>query len=106
MSKLQETLNRLGISHVASASGISEYRYDANGLKILLVPNHSAPVVTTMVLYRVGSRNEGAGFTGSTHFLEHMMFKGTIERNSGNGNGIDDLLKPIGAFYNATTWFD
>jgi zinc protease len=101
-----DTLKRLGVSQVASAKGITEFRLDANGLKILLVPNHSAPVVTTMVLYRVGSRDEGAGFTGSTHFLEHLMFKGTTEHNSDKGNGLDDLLKPIGAVYNATTWFD
>ncbi|MBX9671427.1 MAG: insulinase family protein, partial [Candidatus Obscuribacterales bacterium] len=59
-----------------------------------------------MVVYRVGSRNEGVGYTGSTHFLEHMMFKGTTDRNPAKGNGIDDLLKPLGAAYNATTSYD
>jgi zinc protease len=37
----------------------------------------AAPVATVMVTYHVGSRNETAGLTGATHFLEHLMFKGT-----------------------------
>ncbi|MFZ8324108.1 M16 family metallopeptidase, partial [Staphylococcus aureus] len=41
-----------------------------------------------------------------THFLEHMLFKGTEEHNAEKGNGIDDLLTQIGAYWNATTWFD
>lgn len=95
-----------GVSLIDSEQDISEYRLDCNGLKILLCENHAAPVVTLMSLYKVGSRNEGAGFTGATHFLEHMMFKGTQEYNPEHGRGIDDILKPMGAVYNATTWFD
>src|SRR5215470_13223698 len=105
-TSLQKTLSRLGIRQIQADKGIVEYRMAANGLKILLVENHSAPVVTTMVLYRVGSRDEAVGYTGATHFLEHMMFKGTRKHNPAKGNGLDDLLKPIGALYNATTWFD
>jgi zinc protease len=85
--------------------GISEYGM-RNGLKVLLAPNHSAPVVTFLVVYRVGSRNEAVGYTGSTHFLEHMMFKGTRRFDPAKGVGLDDLLKLVGADYNATTWFD
>lgn len=48
-----------------------------NGLKILVLPVHKAPVVTLQVWYRVGSRNEQLGHTGLSHFLEHLMFKGT-----------------------------
>ena len=99
-------LKELGVSFVSEAGGVREFRLDANGLKVLLVENHSAPVVTTMVVYRVGSRNEAVGYTGSTHFLEHMMFKGTKDRNPADGRGIDDLLKPVGAAYNATTSYD
>jgi zinc protease len=105
-SSFQKTLARLGIKRVDEAKGIVEYRLVANGLRILLVENHSAPVATAMVLYRVGSRDEAVGHTGATHFLEHMMFKGTRRHNPARGNGLDDLLKPIGALYNATTWFD
>src|SRR3712207_7499185 len=48
------------------------FRLPSNGLKVLLVENRVAPVVTFCVLYRVGSRNEAVGHTGSTHLLEHM----------------------------------
>ncbi len=68
-----------------------------NGLKVLLLENHKAPVVTFQVWYRVGSRNEEWGKTGLSHVLEHMMFKGTkrvapeefsriIQENGGNDN--------------------
>ncbi len=68
-----------------------------NGLKILLLEEHKAPVVTVHVWYRVGARNEQPGTTGLSHLLEHMMFKGTsklgpgqfsrvIRRNGGRDN--------------------
>ena len=66
-----------GFTYVKSLAGIDEYRLDANGLTVLLVPDHSAPVVTFQVTYEVGSRNEVTGTTGATHILEHMMFKGS-----------------------------
>lgn len=105
-SARRPTLGQLGIKQVGQeAMGISEYSM-RNGLKVLLMPNHSAPVVTFQVVYRVGSRNEAVGYTGSTHFLEHMMFKGTRRYDPAKGVGLDDLLKLVGAEYNATTWFD
>lgn len=48
-----------------------------NGLKVILLENHKAPVITFQIWYRVGSRNEIHGKTGLSHVLEHMMFKGT-----------------------------
>jgi zinc protease len=48
-----------------------------NGLKVLLLEEHKAPVVTVHIWYRVGARNEHPGTTGLSHLLEHMMFKGT-----------------------------
>ena len=65
-----------GFSYVKSLDGIDEYTLDANGLQVLVKPDHSAPVVTFQVTYRVGSRNEVTGTTGATHILEHLMFKG------------------------------
>ena len=58
-----------GFSHVKSLGGIDEYRLDSNGLTVLLVPDHSAPVVPFEVTYQVGSRNEVTGTTGATHIL-------------------------------------
>jgi len=68
-----------------------------NGLKVLLLEEHKAPVAVFQVWYRVGSRNEQLGKTGLAHMLEHLMFKGTekvgpeeyskiIQRNGGNDN--------------------
>jgi zinc protease len=50
----------------------------ANGLQVLIRPLHSAPVATCWIWYRVGSRNELPGQTGISHWVEHMMFKGTV----------------------------
>ncbi len=95
-----------GFTHVKSLGGIDEYRLDRNGLQILLMPERSAPVITFMVTYRVGSRNEVTGATGATHLLEHLMFKGTPNHNRARGNNVDQLLERTGAIYNATTWLD
>lgn len=48
-----------------------------NGLRVLVLENHKAPVATLHVFYRVGSRNETTGKTGISHLLEHLMFRGT-----------------------------
>jgi zinc protease len=78
-----------------------------NGLRVILLENHKAPVVTFQVWYRVGSRNEEWGKTGLSHMLEHMMFKGTkkvgpeefsriIQENGGNDNALHQMiLQPI-----------
>ena len=95
-----------GFAFVKTVGAISEYRLTANGLAVLLLPEHSAPVVTFMVTYRVGSRNEVTGTTGATHLLEHLMFKGTKNFNREKGNSVDQLLERVGALYNATTWLD
>lgn len=107
-----ETLNavdkgvaELGIRKISESKNVAEYALP-NGLKVLLLENHVSPVITLLVVYKVGSRNEAVGYTGSTHFLEHMLFKGTKKHNPDKGNGIDDLLTQIGAYWNATTWFD
>jgi zinc protease len=55
----------------------------ANGLRIIVKPDHRAPVVVVMVWYRVGSMDEVNGKTGIAHALEHMMFKGTREVPAG-----------------------
>ena len=95
-----------GFTYVKTVGNIDEYTLDANGLQVLLLPEHSAPVVTFMVTYRVGSRNEVTGTTGATHLLEHLMFKGSLNYNRDKGNSLDLLLSKTGAQYNATTSFD
>lgn len=83
-----------------SEAGVKDQAFETvlpNGLKVLLLENRKAPLVTFQVWYRVGSRNEVWGKTGLSHMLEHMMFKGTkklgpeefsriIQENGGNDN--------------------
>ena len=92
-----------GFTYVTTLGGVAEYRLDSNGLDVLIKTDHSAPVVTFNVMYHVGSRNEVTGTTGSTHLLEHMMFKGSEHYNKNLGNGIDSELDKLGASFNATT---
>ncbi len=49
----------------------------ANGMEVVVVPNHRSPIVSHMVWYKVGAADEVAGKSGIAHFLEHLMFKGT-----------------------------
>lgn len=95
-----------GFGYVKTVGSIDEYTLTSNGLQVLLLPEHSSPTLTFMVTYRVGSKNEVTGTTGATHILEHMMFKGTTQRDRSKGNNVDQLLERTGARYNATTWLD
>jgi len=91
---------------VQESGGIKEYTLTKNDLSVLLMEDHSAPVLTFMVTYRVGSRNEAIGNTGSTHLLEHLMFKGTPTFNKAKGNNVSSVLQNVGALMNASTWND
>ena len=88
----------------AQAQGPRNVRVDfkettlQNGLRVITVEDHSAPVVALSITYNVGSRNEREGRTGFAHLFEHMMFKGSenvgsgehfllIFNNGGNMNG-------------------
>ncbi len=85
---------------LSPGEGIGEHVHERvlpNGLKVIIIENHRAPLVSFQVWYRVGSRNEEWGETGLSHMLEHMMFKGThkvspeefsriIQENGGNDN--------------------
>lgn len=55
-----------------------------NGLKVLIQESHAAPVATCWVGYRVGARNEQAGRTGASHWVEHMTFKGSDRLQKGD----------------------
>ena len=77
------------------ADGVTSFELD-NGLEVVVVENHRAPVVVHMVWYKVGSADEPRGKSGIAHFLEHLMFKATDELESGelsrtvNRNGGSD----------------
>lgn len=72
---------------VAATSAHAEARATdfklANGMQVVVIPDHRAPVVTHMVWYRVGAADEAPGTSGIAHFLEHLMFKGTEKIASG-----------------------
>lgn len=74
-----------------------------NGLKVLMVENHKAPVVSLQVWYRVGSRNEQVGQTGLAHLTEHMMFQGSKRFPGGK---YKELVEAMGGDYNAFTTED
>jgi zinc protease len=85
-----------------STSGVRETML-SNGLKVLTKEVRSAPVVAFQVWYRAGSRNEHTGITGSSHLLEHMLFKGTKRYGVGE---ISRTLSINGARFNAGTYWD
>lgn len=99
------------VEFVETFGGISQYRLKSNGMPILLHRNAASPVVTFMVVYHVGSRNEAPGNTGSAHLLEHMIFNKSTQ-NFGRANGkptIQEALYEAGAdagSSNMTTWYD
>ena len=75
----------------------------ANGLRVVISPDHSVPTVTVNLWVNVGSRHEVAGRTGFAHLFEHLMFQGS--RNVASGEHFS-LLMAAGGRLNATTWFD
>ncbi|MCZ4281742.1 pitrilysin family protein [Kiloniella laminariae] len=59
-----------------------------NGLQVVVISNHRAPIVTQMLWYKVGAADEVAGESGNAHFLEHLMFKGTKRFKNGEFSAI------------------
>ena len=75
----------------------------SNGLEVVVIPDHRAPVVTHMIWYKVGSADETPGRSGLAHFLEHLMFKGTAKNPSGR---FSQVVATIGGQENAFTAAD
>ena len=71
-----------------------------NGMQVIVVPNHKAPIVKHMVWYKSGSIDEAPGKGGSAHLLEHLMFRGTAKVP---GDGLNKILEQNGAESNAFT---
>ena len=83
----------------AADTAIVRGRLD-NGMDIVVIPDHRAPVVTHMVWYRNGSADDPLGKSGIAHFLEHLMFKGTAEHPAGR---FSELVSDLGGQENAFT---
>lgn len=74
-----------------------------NGLKVLLKEIHTAPLISSWIWYRVGSRDENTGHTGISHWCEHMQFKGTPQFPS---SILERAVARDGGMWNAFTYFD
>ena len=85
-----------------AAPEISNFKLP-NGLEVVVIPDHRAPVVTHMVWYRVGAADETPGKSGLAHFLEHLMFKGTDKVPNGV---FSNTVAAIGGQENAFTSSD
>jgi zinc protease len=74
-----------------------------NGLKVLIQEEHTAPLASVWCWYKVGSKDEGQGLTGVSHWVEHMNFKGTtnIPRDQVKG-----IIEQFGGSWNGYTWID
>jgi len=71
-----------------------------NGMKVMLKEIHTAPIISSWIWYKVGSRDEPTGKTGISHWTEHMMFKGTKKFPSGT---LDKAISRDGGRWNAST---
>src|SRR5687768_11932787 len=89
-----------GVTRVASVEGITEYQL-ANGLRVLLFPDPSKPIITVNIVYEVGSRHEDYGETGMAHLIEHLMSYGSTGHPDAKREQSDR-----GAQRNASTDFD
>ena len=74
-----------------------------NGLTVLVQEVHTAPLVSVWCWYGVGSRDEGIGLTGASHWVEHMNFKGTVNIPRDEMKGI---VERLGGMWNGYTWID
>src|ERR1700720_4520021 len=75
----------------------------SNGMEVVVIPDHRTPVVTQMIWYKVGSADETPGKSGLAHFLEHLMFKGTVKHPAGE---FSQTVLRIGGNENAFTSTD
>jgi zinc protease len=75
----------------------------ANGMEVVVIPDHRAPVATHMVWYRNGSADDPPGKSGIAHFLEHLMFKGTEKHAKGE---FSNMVSELGGQENAFTSYD
>ncbi len=92
-------LAEIPTSQAQSNRPVSEFKL-SNGMQVVVIPDHRAPVVTHMVWYRVGAADEQPGISGIAHFLEHLMFKSTEKIASGE---FSKIVSRLGGQDNAFT---
>src|SRR5438046_9987789 len=87
------------VEKIMSVEGITEYRLESNGLRILLFPDLSKPTITVNVIYLVASRDKNYAQTGMPHLLEHLLFKGAKNHPNVKKKVPDHVSRP-----NGTKW--
>ncbi len=102
MKKLAVLIFIILLIPLSLSAKVNEYKLD-NGLKVLVIEDHKAPLATFQIWYRVGSRDEPAGKSGISHLLEHMMFKGTPKYGS---KAFSKMVERKGGVDNAFTTND
>ncbi len=90
------------IAVASSGPNIADFTLK-NGLELVVIPDHRAPVVTHMIWYKVGAADEKPGKSGIAHFLEHLMFKGTAKHPAGQ---FSTMVAKMGGQENAFTTDD
>jgi len=110
LGKLARAAPALGVAALllfAAGTGAAEPRVStfklANGMEVVVIPDHRVPVVTHMVWYRVGAGEDPWGVSGIAHFLEHLMFKATGKIKSGE---FSRIITRLGGRDNAATTHD
>jgi|TARA_B100000900_G_scaffold415530_1_gene445838 predicted Zn-dependent peptidase len=104
MNKILATAFLALTFYASNAQKIDFIEYDLdNGLHVILHQDNSAPVVSTSVMYLVGSKEEDKGKTGFAHFFEHVLFTGSKNIKEGEW---DKIVNANGGFYNANTGHD
>ncbi|MER9254743.1 insulinase family protein [Mesorhizobium sp. M0598] len=102
----------LGLALVMAAPALADNNPDDgvvtdflldNGMEVVVIPDHRAPIVTHMVWYKIGSADEPPGKSGIAHFFEHLMFKATTNHAAGE---LDRAVAAIGGSDNAFTSYD
>ncbi|MFZ2252903.1 MAG: pitrilysin family protein [Minisyncoccia bacterium] len=110
MSKKSEIPTKISTSllkKVKSINGITEFTLTCNDLKVIYVHRPGSGVVTSDIVYFVGSRDEARGETGIAHMLEHMLFKPThADLRRKTDSGAMHFERETGVILNANTWKD
>jgi zinc protease len=88
---------------MTTESSVASTFHLQNGMQVVVIPDHRAPVVTHMVWYKNGSADDPEGKSGIAHFLEHLMFKGTTKHPKGE---FSNLVSELGGQENAFTSYD
>ncbi len=100
----QLKVERLDVRQIFEQNRLPVIRHRlSNGLRVVLVEDHTVPLAAVSIYYMVGSRNESYGITGISHFLEHMMFKGTEKLGP---EEMSNIISSWGGADNASTGKD